>query len=441
MTTLDYIVTGTGRCGTGYMSKVLTSAGIDCSHEGIFKTDSYDDAVSRIRSSDIRAESSWLAAPFLNSPALNDAFVVNLIRHPRDVIESMVRIGLFDNFSIPGGKPYRAFINEYFPDLFSNYGSPAERATAFLLSWTNVIDVKLRVHRGESITVRVEDGPDSLLSALGLDYTNKPIYAYSAYNAGVHPLFELNTEALSPILLASLVEYCEKHDYSLEKPRPEPRVFWSTLLERTTHNYAVSSLLDVAMSAGVNNFARIGVMYSRTDAARNLICHSFMQLSRNKDDVIIMLDSDHQHPADILARLSQRPEGVVGALAFRRSPPHEPMFFVRGDDGRLRKPGEFEPVVYECDAVGTGAVAIKRWVLDELMRQGHNYFFRYQYTDTDWRSSEDMYFAQICENAGIKHHVDCSLETPHLRTQQIVSEDWYKYRDQNPEIVSQEVLQ
>ncbi len=438
MTTLDYIVTGTGRNGTGYMSRVLTTAGLDCSHEGVFKPDGYAEVAARIDESGIRADSSWLAAPFLESQVLEQALVVHLVRHPRDVIESLVRFGLLDDKPPTVRNDYAAFIREHCPSAFE-YDSPVVRATAFFITWVKMIDKYLLNHRGGSVTARVEDDPKHLLDALDLDYAGKPIYAYPAYNAGVSPLFEMDTDALLPELAEGLAEFCERHDYDLDKPRPIPRVFWSALLERSVHNYAVSSLLDVAMAAGMNNFARIGVMYSRTDAARNLICHSFMQLSRSKNDVIVMLDADHKHPASIVERLSSRPEGVIGALAFRRSAPYEPMFFVRSDNGKLRKPGEFEPIVYECDAVGTGAIAIKRWVLDELMRQGHNYFFKYQYTDTDWRSSEDMHFAKICEDAGIKHHVDCSLETPHLRTAQVTSKEWFEFREKHPDIVSQEV--
>ena len=33
---LKIISTGTGRCGTAYMSKLLTSVGIPCGHESLF---------------------------------------------------------------------------------------------------------------------------------------------------------------------------------------------------------------------------------------------------------------------------------------------------------------------------------------------------------------------------------------------------------------------
>ena len=33
---LKYLVTGTGRCGTVYMARILTSIGIPCGHETIF---------------------------------------------------------------------------------------------------------------------------------------------------------------------------------------------------------------------------------------------------------------------------------------------------------------------------------------------------------------------------------------------------------------------
>lgn len=215
----------------------------------------------------------------------------------------------------------------------------------------------------------------------------------------------------------------------------DPRVFWAVLMERTIQQEAVQSLLDIAMTAGALGAMRIGLSYTRTDRARNRIASAFLDMSKHSDDVLVMLDCDHAHPPDVISRLSARSEGVVGALAFRRSFPHEPMWFVRHEDGRLRSPGEYEPIVYQCDAVGTGAIAIKRWVFDKLKEAGADYFFKYEYFPGGISPSEDMWFARLCEEAGIKHHVDCSLVTPHLATLAVDNQTWAEYRANHPDIL------
>ena len=436
MKRLKYLITGTGRCGTGYLSRVFASAGVPCAHEGIFTHDGLGGAIGRFADiGELEGEASWMMTPFLDEEKITDgATVIHLIRHPRDTIESLVRMGLFSDDPPKRRKPYADFARLHMPDAFTMFKNPINRAAFFFIEWNKRI-AKRCAELPDTRLWRLENDPAELLASLDI-VPEGPLYAYPRYNAAVAPLVQVELEDIRTILHGDLLGFCGEHGYDFNKPRPQPRVFWSVMMERTIHNYAVSSLLDLAMAAGMSNMPRIGALYGRTDAARNLICHSFLQLSRHPDDKIIMLDCDHQHPPDILERLAARPEGVVAALAFRRSAPYEPMFFVR-QNGRLRKPGEFERIVYECDAVGTGAIAIKRSALDTLMKAGYNYFFRYEYTDEDWRSSEDMYFARICEEAGIKHHVDCSLETPHLRTTNVTSEDWFEFRDKHPELLSE----
>ena len=89
-------MTGTGRCGTTYMARLLTSLGIMCGHEAIFNYDGILKAnlrlqgklnikTSHVSSHDILtdtpieswhdpetaiAESSYLAAPFLKTKLL-----------------------------------------------------------------------------------------------------------------------------------------------------------------------------------------------------------------------------------------------------------------------------------------------------------------------------------------------------------------------------------
>lgn len=217
------------------------------------------------------------------------------------------------------------------------------------------------------------------------------------------------------------------------------KVYYAVLFERTLLGDAVDALLNVAAVAGVEGHVRITIPYTRTDTARNRLVSAFMQASESPHDTLVMLDADHVHPPDIVKRLARYPQGVVGALAFRRSAPHDPCWFVRAPDGRLRQPAEFEVgSLYECDAVGTGAIAIKRWVFERLAAEHGPAFFKYEYLDGGFSPSEDIYFARICEEAGIRHHVDTGLETPHIVNHAIALADWQAQMVNKPELVTEE---
>lgn len=85
------VVTGTGRCGTRYASHVLSAAGVPCGHEDVF-TFRVANQGHRPKWGGLAADSSWLAVPFL--PRLG-ARVVLLVRHPLDVVRSMLALGWF----------------------------------------------------------------------------------------------------------------------------------------------------------------------------------------------------------------------------------------------------------------------------------------------------------------------------------------------------------
>lgn len=219
-----------------------------------------------------------------------------------------------------------------------------------------------------------------------------------------------------------------------------PRVFWAVLYERSIMFESTEELLDIAAAAGKLGYRRLSVPYTATDNARNHLTRAFLTLSQHPDDVLVMLDCDHVHPTDVIQRLAVHPVGVVAALAFRRGPPHDPQFYVRDGDGVLQQPaeiGELGEVLAEGDLVGTGAIAIKRWVLDELADYGFEWpWFRYEYPEGSLnRPGEEIYFASICEEAGIRHYCDVSLESPHLATTLIGRRTWESYVKKHPEIV------
>ena len=107
-TKLKIIITGTGRCGTLYISKLLSFCNIFCGHETIFDHSSWNQILQRIYGNEelklskiaktnygdylknniIVGDSSYMAMPYLDMNIFNDCFFIHVIRNPIDVINS-----------------------------------------------------------------------------------------------------------------------------------------------------------------------------------------------------------------------------------------------------------------------------------------------------------------------------------------------------------------
>jgi hypothetical protein len=88
---IKYIVTGTGRCGTMFFAKYLTSAGINCGHELIFTNSGVEAANKNLLiNNNVQADSSYMAAPYLSHSLLKNAKIVHLVRDPIKVLNSFV---------------------------------------------------------------------------------------------------------------------------------------------------------------------------------------------------------------------------------------------------------------------------------------------------------------------------------------------------------------
>ena len=90
---LDYVITGTGRSGTGFMFKLFWNNGFHCGHESVLV--SPGNYASDIEKTVLNAESSWLVAPHLKElkEAQPNVRIIHLIRTPISVIKSFIDIG------------------------------------------------------------------------------------------------------------------------------------------------------------------------------------------------------------------------------------------------------------------------------------------------------------------------------------------------------------
>lgn len=133
-----FVITGTGRCGTGYLANAMMYNRIRCGHEALFTPE------GRSPNPFLRGDSSWMAAPHLEHFS---GYVLHVVRHPLDVINSFVGI---DFFGPTDHGVYREFAEKHAPEVFE-YESPVERAMAWYLVWNR------RIEPWSHKRVRVED--------------------------------------------------------------------------------------------------------------------------------------------------------------------------------------------------------------------------------------------------------------------------------------------
>ncbi len=195
---LKYIVVGTGRCGTVYVAKLLSSVGFPCTHEAIFKHDGMENALNRLYGKEpldvslisklasaedeekgvcwfngqdmIVAESSYMAVPFLDHECFKDVAVIHVIRKPMKVINSFV--SGFDYFkddclSRREYKEYHEFIYNYIPRLADPKLIPVDRAALYYVKWNEMIEQKSKGLK--YFLYRVEQSPTKLLRWLNVE--------------------------------------------------------------------------------------------------------------------------------------------------------------------------------------------------------------------------------------------------------------------------------
>lgn len=198
MKKLKMVIVGTGRCGTGYISKVFTGMGVSCGHERIFgfinRKNILDESlvIKNMANANLVADSSWLAVPFLypEFPLLSEeTVVVHLVRNPIDVIRSFCKLGFFDK-----NNSYAKFAYSNLKQLDSTKNQ-LENAIRWYIGWNGLIEK--RGNKFENfIFHRVEDDVKILLKKLNIEYKNREIFNNKKYNTvrlntkiGINPDF------------------------------------------------------------------------------------------------------------------------------------------------------------------------------------------------------------------------------------------------------------
>ena len=178
---LEILITGTGRCGTGFVKNLLITAGVRCTHEGMFNPMGWGYALEQMRLMNERpewkwiAESSWCGSVYLDRPELDDVTVVHLVRHPKKVLDSILR----EWSSLhPYYNPHYHWLTRHLPKL-TEYKTPAGKAAYKVLTLNRLVEARADMRH------RIEDDPKELLLALGIDWGERDLFNNPEHNA--HP--------------------------------------------------------------------------------------------------------------------------------------------------------------------------------------------------------------------------------------------------------------
>jgi len=202
---MKYLVVGTGRSGTGFMSKLLTLNGIHCGHEKVLRARHHPvDYAESIASTHLMGESSWLPAPHLDDIKTNIAphlQVIQITRHPVKVIKSFVEITVLTD------RRNQSFV-PFIPYLDSD--SMYDVLVQYYISWYRFIE------KHSEITLDIDNFDYDLLSSFvgkQLIPLNKIINAKTNRKKVKISYEEVEKEIKSSYKYPELKALCEEYNF------------------------------------------------------------------------------------------------------------------------------------------------------------------------------------------------------------------------------------
>ena len=221
-----------------------------------------------------------------------------------------------------------------------------------------------------------------------------------------------------------------KPDFSVLKQWPVSLWSYPKIVVFIPLPYALPDASDVI--PGYIEIARHGTMfmhlpYGFADRMRN---EAAKQLLKSEFTHILMLDSDHVHPHDIVQRLAyhviENPDvQIVGGLNFRRSAPFDPCAWVfsEEDKKRIYQIHEWEAGLVEVARIGAGSLLISREVFEQTE---FPWFVNEPNMKDKQLGSHDHYFCKKSIEAGFKIYCDLTVQSPHMGSGIRVTEQTYR---------------
>ncbi|MBI2082284.1 MAG: hypothetical protein HYT76_01825 [Deltaproteobacteria bacterium] len=178
-------------------------------------------------------------------------------------------------------------------------------------------------------------------------------------------------------------------------PLASPMIYWQT----------VAAILEMEKPRGSELMVFQGAL---VDRARNHLVEQMLSHA-NQFTHLFFLDADIAPRPDALAQLLSRNLPIVSGLYRKRTPPHEPMAFIKAKKGFIPI-SERGPALQEVDRVGGGCLLIRRdvfrkmkppWFVNGWTKKGH--------------VSEDFYFCDKAHACGYKIFLDRETRPLHLQ--------------------------
>lgn len=143
-------------------------------------------------------------------------------------------------------------------------------------------------------------------------------------------------------------------------------------------------------------------------------------------DYLFMIDDDMLAPPDLFYQLAANDKDICAALAFTRNPDHKPVIYdvidgrdpVTGKEYYINKFSMNYPrnTLVECDAVGFGAVLIKRKVIEAVKEP------RFMGLAG---CGEDITFCHKAKKLGFEVWMDTRVKLGHLGAPTVITEDYH----------------
>jgi len=201
---------------------------------------------------------------------------------------------------------------------------------------------------------------------------------------------------------------------------------------------AVTNLVAYSWMHGLKVYEYGGVERMVVHWARNTIVKESVDRlnphTGNKFTHFLWLDDDQVFNADMLLYLARHQHlDMVSAVYYGRVGAHLPVAYVKDDDPNIYSHYpliEIPETLFEIDAVGFGALLMRRQVLEGLE---HPYF-------SFDHCGEDLYFCVHAKLAGFRVWLDGSYRIGHIGDSEIVSYSTYlQYCEDNKEVLEERV--
>lgn len=181
----------------------------------------------------------------------------------------------------------------------------------------------------------------------------------------------------------------------------------------------------------------------RTDSNRNWILQQALEAHA---DYILWLDTDELYPPDILVKLLEPKEDIIGTIYYKRSKPYAPVVF-KYNQKENKDISPYTPIdtpflpkgqLVEVDGLGFGGMLVSTKVYKDMgddmwMHYGRNFHIPEELPE---KLSHDLVFCEKAKKLGYKIYAHTSVVAGHIGRTVITEKDYMNQLDNelNPRI-------